>query len=410
MKLNKLSTWYLILLIPFIEPQLFKTHGFELVDKLFLCLKLIASAFIVLEYLVRFKFKITKYVILMSIVQAATFIGTYLNHGSLTRYLGPAMISVVMIMLGEMAFAGKWVLFLKYIEKYLTFLFILNLFTVVLRMVGVSFFSHATLLGIDNRWIYVLLPWIIISFLNSYIEFNKIKLSVWIKYILCIGSLLLKWSVGALVSIIIFPVVFGLIFYLKDKNIKIIRLINAKLIYILFLIINYILLSGKLLEILSVIIVKYLKKSITLSGRIYLWQTVIEVLNKKPLFGLGVQSNEFDEKFFYESSGFVGGTVVNHPHNHFLNVAYHGGFIALIVFILIVFITMCDIDKIKEKGIYCVMVAGTVSVMLAALVDTLDFSLFYLFIPIAAGLSKIYNGNMIIKVNNKNFYLFKKKG
>ena len=28
-----------------------------------------------------------------------------------------------------------------------------------------------------------------------------------------------------------------------------------------------------------------------------------EVLNKKPLFGL-VQSNEFDEKFFYESSGF----------------------------------------------------------------------------------------------------------
>ena len=213
-----------------------------------------------------------------------------------------------------------------------------------------------------------------------------------------------------MVSIIIFPVVFGLIFYLKDKNIKIIRLINAKLIYILFLIINYILLSGKLLEILSVIIVKYLKKSITLSGRIYLWQTVIEVLNKKPLFGLGVQSNEFDEKFFYESSGFVGGTAVNHPHNHFLNVAYHGGFIALIVFILIVFITMCDIDKIKEKGIYCVMVAGVVSIMLAALVDTLDFSLFYLFIPIAAGLSKIYNGNMIIKVNNKNFYLFKKKG
>ena len=89
---------------------------------------------------------------------------------------------------------------------------------------------------------------------------------------------------------------------------------------------------------------------------------------------------------------------------------WSGDFIALIVFILIVFITMCDIDKIKEKGIYCVMVAGTVSVMLAALVDTLDFSLFYLFIPIAAGLSKIYNGNMIIKVNNKNFYLFKKKG
>ena len=94
----------------------------------------------------------------------------------------------------------------------------------------------------------------------------------------------------------------------------------------------------------------------------------------------------------------------------YFSFCFHGGFIALIVFILIVFITMCDIDKIKEKGIYCVMVAGVVSVMLAALVDTLDFSLFYLFIPIAAGLSKIYNGNMIIKVNNKNFYLFKKKG
>ncbi len=50
---------------------------------------------------------------------------------------------------------------------------------------------------------------------------------------------------------------------------------------------------------------------------------------------------------------------------------------------MIIMFTVCvSIDKIKDKVINSIMFAGVITIFFAALVDTLDFSMFYFLIPL----------------------------
>jgi len=379
MKITK-TTWYFILLLPFIEPQIFKTPGFEIIDKIYLVFKLVASLFIIIEYITKINFSATKYVIIMVFSQIVIFISTYLNNGSITRFLGPALISVVCIMLGELASKSNMKKFLVYIEKYLTLLFSMNLFTLILQVVGIYPF-RATLLGIENRWIYTMLPWTVIAFINSYLKYKKIVFHAWLIYFASVISLVIKWSAGAMMSFLMFPFVLWLSKFIIKKR-GAFEKVSSRTMFFIILTINYLLVGGYIIGLLEPIIVNYLHKSITLTGRTFLWEAVIDILESKPLLGAGVQSNEFDMIYFFRSSGRVNGTAVNHPHNHCLNIAYHGGFIALGLFLLEIFLVMNAIDKNRDVKIKRIFFTSTVIIFVAALIDTLDFSLFYLLIPI----------------------------
>ena len=385
----KRTGYYFLLILPFIEPQLFKTAGFTAFDSLFLILKLFCAILIVVEYLVRVNVHTTKYVILMITTQSVTLISTIINNGSLKRCLGPVIIAVVMIMLGELVFRDNWKRYLIMLEWYFRFLFGLHIITSVLRIVGVDPFytNKASFLGIENRWIYVFLPWIIISSVNSYIHYNKITKAPILSYVCCFISLLATWSVGALLAFLIFPVI--MIGILKSTRKKDLRYDGKSLIaFVVFLIINYVLVTGQLLQAFSHIIINYLHKSITLSGRVYLWEVVLNCLAKKPLLGEGVHSTEYDIAYFYRQSGFIPGTAVNHPHNHLLNVAFHGGLLSLVLFLLLLLCVCMRIDAIKDKHMNAIFFAGAVTIFFAALVDTLDFSLFYFLIPLVVFFSE----------------------
>ncbi|WP_044973686.1 O-antigen ligase family protein [Ruminococcus sp. HUN007] len=321
--------YYFLLIIPYIEPQLFKTAGFDGIDTIFLVLKLICAMLISIEYIIVKKFKISRITILMFISQSAVVLSTILNNGSMKRCLGPAIISIVMIMLGELVFSTYWKNYLIILEKYLDILFLVHCITLILRFLGVNPFytNRASFLGIENRWIYVFLPWVIISFINSYVKIGKISFKAVMTYLCCLFCLLITWSVGAFLSFIIFPV----IMYLSRKVLSRIN-IKTFVSFVAFGVFNYVLVTGKLLKFFENFIVGYLHKSITLSGRVYLWEVVLKCLSEKPLLGEGVHSTSYDLLYFYQHSGCIPGTAVNHPHNHLLNIAFHGGYFALVFF------------------------------------------------------------------------------
>lgn len=392
---NKKIWLYFALLLPFIEPQLFKTSGFEIADKIFLVFKLVSSVIIAFEYMREVKYHFSKYVILMTMIQIATFIGTILNKGSISRFLGPAMISIVIIMLGELVYRSNWKLFFDIVEKYLSIFFVFNLISILLCKLNVGCFvaDGPTFLGIDNRWIYFLLPWTFISFYNSYIKHKRICFRAWVIYACSTLSLLTVWSVGALCSFLAVPICYC--FFKSFLRHKRINKIIARLIFILSVIFNYYLVTEILLEKLSNIISLYLKKDITLSGRVYLWRTVLGVLKDSPFFGKGVQSSSDDMMFFYKSAGYLQCAAVNHPHNHYMNVAYHGGYVALLLFVLILFLVAREIDHISNSKLKYWFLSFALSVILAGTVDTLDFSLFYIMIPIIASVPKIEDKNLL---------------
>ena len=158
------------LILPFIEPQLFKVEAdLQIVDRAFAIFKSISSLFIVLFYLRKFYFHFSKSVLLMTAVQFITLISTLYNKGSLTRYIGPALTSIVLIMLGELVLKIEWRKFLIALENILTLFFIINVFTLFFKVIGIKPFAlWPSFLGIENRWIYFFLPWTVISFINYY--------------------------------------------------------------------------------------------------------------------------------------------------------------------------------------------------------------------------------------------------
>ncbi len=372
---------YFLYLVPFIEPQMFKVTGYELIDKLFLILKAISFCCIFVEFVSK-KFGIaSKYlncVFLMILMQITGFIATVINHGSITRFLGPAIASVSILMLGSLVFDENWKKYLKFIEKYLFIFFIINAITYAPRLVGIPLYP--SFLGIDNRWIYFLLPWTIISFINDYIENNRFTYSLKV-YIVSFISVISVWSVGAILAFAVIPFAYLCVKWLYGKY-SVLQLCLSRVVFFIFLILNYVLVSNIILEIFSTIIRQYLKKDITLSGRTLLWKGVLDLLEKNPWFGIGMQSHEYDMEFFFRAGLHAPGTKVNHPHNHLLYIAYHGGFFTLIIFLILIYIVMKKIDKTQNKNISCIYLTSAISIFTAALVDTMDFSLFYLFISI----------------------------
>lgn len=372
---------YFIYLIPYIEPQMFKTPGYEIGDKIFLVLKLLSFFCIFIEYINYKICRIKKYtwcIILMSCVQFAIFISTILNHGSLTRFLGPAIASISMLMLSDLIFSSNWKKCLKYIENYISILYVINLITHILRMLGAPFYP--SFLGIDNRWIYFLLPWTIIAFINDYLKNEKLTYSIYI-YIFSFLSVIMVWAVGAMVSFFILPFAYFAI-KLSLKNYSIIKSCVARVVFVFFTVINGLLVTNRLLEFFKTTIREILHKDITLSGRTYLWNGVIELLYEKTLLGNGMQSQDYDLNFFLTAGLFLPGTEVNHPHNHLLYLAYHGGLLCVTLFLILLYIVMKHIDRVKDKKLVCIYLASIVAIFTAALVDTLDFSLFYLLFSI----------------------------
>ena len=88
---------------------------------------------------------------------------------------------------------------------------------------------------------------------------------------------IVSWSVGAIIAFVGFGIA-----YLFTKvwvcNMK--KSVNFIKFYIGVLIYNVLLVSELLLKPLRYIIVKIFNKDITLSGRVYLWRTVLSELGK----------------------------------------------------------------------------------------------------------------------------------
>lgn len=383
------------LLLPYIEPQLFKVSSFIILDKVYLLLKAGGFVVILFLYLTNSKMRVSKELVLLTAVQISTFIGTYLNDGDYTRYLGPAISCISVVMITELGMSYNLRGFLRYLENVLIGYLILHLCTFIPRVLGIYPFvtQTVTFLGIENRWIYVLLPLIIICSINSYFDNDKLTIKALLVCCFSIFSLIYVWSVGAMIACVAFISVL-----LIKPMLKKIGLINMKMISILYLVINYLLVTETILKKFSNVFKIYLKKDVTLSGRIHLWREVIQTLNEKPYFGGGVLTAVEEMRNFYIKSGFVPGCAVNHPHNHLLYVAYSGGYVSLIFFILFIAVSCCKIDEISNKKIQGVLVAGMVSIFTAALVDTLDYSLFYIIVLIPFYMFKTSKINYTIKI------------
>ena len=267
MKAKSRAFIYFLLMLPFIEPQLYKNTGYENIDRAYAVAKAMSAVIVIFLYLYKKMGKISLSILLITLMQMMVFICTLYNKGSFSRFTGPALTSIAVLIIGQLIMINdSEIYFLEYIEGYLTLLIVIHLLEVIYNVIsgGILSVSNSTILGINNRWIYMLLPWIIIGFLRSYMINMRVTGREWLKYFLALFFVMISWSVGAIIAFVGFGVAY-LVIRIWIRNMK--NQVNFVKFYIGILIYNTLLVTETLLKPLRYIVVKVFNKDITLSGR-----------------------------------------------------------------------------------------------------------------------------------------------
>lgn len=237
--------------------------------------------------------------------------------------------------------------------------------------------SQNWFLGYKNSIIMYVYPLIICSHIDTII-FKKKKISKFdiFAFIISIASIIMSNSSTSLVGLIV--IIISIIFPNLLKNTKLLNSINYFYTYIglFFAIIVF-----KMQNIFSFIIKDLLHKDLTFTGRTFIWDYVLKNIKNIPLFGFG------EKNFTYT---LISGTTVKSTHNQILQIIYNYGIISMFLFILILFITMKKLYKIRKYQLVKFISLYIFMWFIMMLIESYDMQYFMYLIVLA------YNVNYII--------------
>ncbi len=372
-----------IALILFFEPLLFKEKDYQLVDTIYDYCKLALSGIIVVKFLLnKIKdkdFSKSKIIILTIVYQLVCFLITIFNHGDIMRFIGPAITSIVVLMIVEMlVVSGNIFKTLKYLNIYFRLCFLINLVTIIISFIEPSS-RFVYFLGIDNRFIFMYLSWMFTELLVDVNDNGKITKNSYILFALMEFSLLIVNTVAAMIAFFIWLIPLCLNKLKIMNRVKII--VNS--IFLLDIAIVRFRLSYAFSYLLNAI-----GKFPHLSGRVLIWDAVFDTVARDHfLFGVGMQSEQTDMLFFKKHVSDV--YAVNHAHNTFIDIVYRYGFVSLILFSLILYEAIKSLINNKNNRFATVTFVALVIALILGIFDTLLFAGFYLIIGISCNLHDI---------------------
>lgn len=98
----------------------------------------------------------------------------------------------------------------------------------------------------------------------------------------------------------------------------------------------------------SFIIEQFLKRDLTLTSRLRIWDSSIQYILKKPLFGYGVCEISYLQQIL----------LASHQHNNYLHILFQGGVTSMTFFLLL--LNCCRKELNKYTSRYSIIVAITI--------------------------------------------------
>ena len=236
----------------------------------------IALVFIIFLITIIKKVKLSKFTLLFVIYMAYTFLTTIINHQSPVYFFKIYTFNFGIILLCELIMkCNDRKRIFHFISKYLVVILSLNLLDILLYKVfsfGFKSYYNIYLLGIDNRFILYIFA-TIITYLYLYIEDERLKIDLYIAYIVGLLSVFLVWSVSAACVVALIGFLFLI---LKKKKIH----INPYIVLICILLIAFLIPFFKIHYMFKFIIVDILHKPLDLSYRVDVWNVAIDYIFK----------------------------------------------------------------------------------------------------------------------------------
>ncbi len=248
------------------------------------------------------------------------FVATFLNDGSMLlacRYY-VAYINLVLIFI---LWGNKNVeLLLRCILMFEIYIYI-NFVTIILFPSGMyttDLYEANWFLGYKNIQIRFILPMLGFSYIYSFKKYERFSIRSILLSIVSVFSLILINSATGLVGLSTFLGMI-IVFCRKQKKLPFfVNLYNGIIAYIAFFVI---IVFMNRIDMFAIAL-NFVGRDVTLTNRVYIWEKVINVLQKYWITGCGYLT----EREFVSLIGAVRMTW-NHPHNYLLYVAISGGII-----------------------------------------------------------------------------------
>ena len=378
---------YTFMLIPFFKIPYISV----VIPKISVLYKILAISAFGLSFLMLLKNKIlSKFELFTFIFCLILLLSTFLNSGDLNQCILLVVSCITLTFVIGHGLKKNTKTFLNAFEFLLYVPVVINFFTIILIPNGlyasdsISFYTtNNWFLGFKNNHIIFIIPAILVSLINSYYTNNKLSKRTIILMIISLINLILVKSATGLVGVILITV---LLFFgdirKKTKPINVNSLMYTN-IGMFFAIVIF-----RLQELFKFLIVDIFHKDITLTGRIYIWDYVMEFIKNKPILGYGIE----DLKTRYYKTSYM---QSYHAHNQILEVLYKTGFIGFFILVYIFYLSIKQLNKYKlnrcSKVISIVLFAELIMMLTEA------YSLENIFILLGFG----YNIGYLVKTEEE---------
>ena len=341
---------YLALYFFLLEPRWF--YFISGVKTIFRYTNILIALILLAVYL--FKKVLRSKIIDLIILYHAYLIGiTIVNKGELSTAISDSSIFVGLSILTAVVIrTDTKFLFTKLLYLLEAEIFI-NLMTMVFFPNGfytTELFTKNYFLGYENQMINIFIPAIFLA-LNVYIYNRQDKSVLPLMHLIfvsavVIASIIIAWSGASLVMI---ATIFAVVLTGAYERTNLFNMFNYLIINIAMF---FVIVLLRLQQVFEYLIVTVLHRSLSFTGRIYIWDYVIEYIKRNPIWGYGIEGQE-DRFKKVVTEGFVRTTRLTsvsglHAHNRYLETFYRGGIILTIIYAILLIMVVNILMKYRN--------------------------------------------------------------
>lgn len=304
--------------------------------------KILAILFCILIFVMYIhNHKLSIFILFLGLFEIIILVSTILNKGLIIHQLLLLIYSLSFCMYAELLIvSGNVKRFLEMLIYTLGCFSITNLVTLFVFPSGMynngrDAQSVYWFMGHDNQVTIVLLFLLCITILYSYLIYSKMK--IW-TFLICISSAvftIIRWSATGILALGVLIIYIGFIWRHSIDKLKLKQYVT------LGIVISILVVFFNFQRMFGFIIVYVLDRNLDFN-RAYVWATTVQRIHESMLLGYG---NGGPLKFI----DIIGLPWAASAHNLYLEITYQGGILALVLFLILLYVSAKAFDKNHNK-------------------------------------------------------------
>ncbi len=371
-----------ILILPFFEPEYIISQVYP-IHRFFVLYRYAVALIATIIYLK--KGKISKFVLGLLCYNLVIIIATKLNssYGRIDTAVNNAISVIAICLIIELELRKEP----KRIINQLLFIFEILIYANFISMIiypnglySDALYANNWLLGYDNKHIITILPGMMLTLIYSSYYGKKLKVRSKFLIVISLISIIRNFSATSVLAIVI--MIAFVIF--RNTIFEFFFILNIYNYIITYITLFFTIIIFRLQEIFRYLIVEILHKSLSFTGRTGIWDKTMELIKQKAIIGYGVENSTVRAA----KMNFANAT---HAHNTILEILYKGGFLALAIYLYIIFIVAKQLNKFRDTMPSKIISITIFVFFVMMLTEARDVTNFYIILLLGYNVKNILN-------------------